>query len=227
MPARLVVMISGKGTNLQAIQRAVDKKFIPAEISLVVSNRREAAGLEFAAQHEIPTLYFPLKPYTDAGKPREDYDAALAEKVAEVKPHLVVLAGWMHILSPAFLDQFPDRVINLHPALPGMFPGRDAISRAFEAYKRGEIKYSGCMVHRVTAEVDAGKVIQKIVVPIRKNDTPEQFEQRVHQAEHYIIGRAIRKTLSELNRQYQNQKKLEAEADLKIDSEADEEIEEE
>lgn len=227
MPARLVVMISGKGTNLQAIWRAIEKKFIPAEISLVVSNRRDAAGLEFAAEHAIPTLYFPLKPYTDAGKTREDYDADLAEKIAEVKPHLIVLVGWMHILSPAFLDQFPDRIINLHPALPGQFPGKDAISSAFEAYKRGEIKYSGCMVHHATDEVDAGKVIQQIVVPIRKNDTLEQFEQRVHQGEHYIIGRAIRKTLNELNRQYRSQKKQEAEADLEIGSEADEEINEE
>src|SRR5687768_10358427 len=103
---RLVVLISGSGTNLQAIIDAIKAKHLKAEIVAVVSNRRAAFGLNRAEQAGIETLYFPLKAYTDAGKSREDYDADLAEKLKAYKPDLIVLAGWMHIVSPVFLDAF-------------------------------------------------------------------------------------------------------------------------
>src|SRR6187551_2441367 len=140
----LVVLISGSGTNLQAIIDAIESKSLNATIALVVSNRKAAYGLVRAEQHGIPTKYFPLKPYTDAGKTREDYDADLAALVAERNPTLVVLAGWMQVFTPIFLNHFADNVINLHPALPGAFAGTHAIERAFEAFQNGEIKESGC-----------------------------------------------------------------------------------
>lgn len=188
MTSRIVVLISGSGSNLQAL---IDAD-LPAQIVLVVSNRRAAYGLERAATAGIPTLYFPLKPYTDAGRPRADYDAALAAQIAAHQPDLIVLAGWMHIFSAAFIDQFPGRIINLHPALPGAFPGMDAITRAFEAYGRGEIAHTGCMIHQVIPELDAGPVVDQVVVPIHPDDTLAALEARLHEAEHALIVRAVR-----------------------------------
>lgn len=196
--ARLVVMISGFGSNLQAILDACAAGQLAAEVVLVVSNRKEAYGLKRAERAGVPTLYFPFKPYRDQGRSREDYDRDLAERIAPYRPDLIVLAGWMHILSPTFLDRFPGRVINLHPALPGQFPGKEAIRRAFEAYRRGEIAYSGCMVHEVTPEVDAGPVLVSEVVPIFPEDTLETFEARMHEVEHRILLEGIRRALERL-----------------------------
>lgn len=188
---RLAVLISGSGTNLQAVLDATQSGRLGAEVGLVVSNHRGAYGLVRAERAGVPTLYFPLKPYRDAGRSRAEYDADLAGRVAAVAPDLVVLAGWMHVLSPAFLDRFPDRVINLHPALPGTFAGTHAIERAYEAARRGEIGRSGCMVHYVVPEVDAGPVIAFREVPIEPADTVEAFEARMHAAEHELIVEAI------------------------------------
>lgn len=197
-PARLVVLISGSGTNLQALIDATMNGRLSAEIVGVVSNRQAAYGLVRAAQASIPTRYLPFKPYRDAGKSRADYDADLATAVAAFHPDLIVLAGWMHILSPAFLDQFPNRVINLHPALPGQFDGTHAIERAFDAFQRGEIDHSGCMVHVVIPAVDAGPVIAQTTVPILPEDTLNAFAARMHAAEHALIVTAVGTTLSSL-----------------------------
>jgi len=194
----LVVLISGSGTNLQAIIDAIESGNLKANIALVVSNRKAAYGLTRAEEHQIPTLYFPLKPYLDAGKSREGYDADLALRVAECQPTLMVLAGWMHIVTPVFLEPFPKRVINLHPALPGTFPGTHAIERAFEAYQRGEISQSGCMIHHVIPEVDAGAVITTATVPFKDGDTLEAYEERMHETEHKLIIEGIRLALEGL-----------------------------
>jgi formyltetrahydrofolate-dependent phosphoribosylglycinamide formyltransferase len=137
-----------------------------------------------------------LKPYQDQGLSRERYDLDLAEKIQPYSPDLIVLAGWMHVLSPGFLEQFPDRVINLHPALPGTFPGTDAIHRTYEAYQRNEVTGGGCMVHYVVPEVDAGAVIAQTDVPINPDDTLDDFEARMHAAEHTLIVDAIRAVLN-------------------------------
>jgi formyltetrahydrofolate-dependent phosphoribosylglycinamide formyltransferase len=197
MTARLVVLISGSGTNLQAILDAIAAKMLAAELVLVVSNRKAAYGLVRAAEAGIPTLYLPLKPYTDAGKSRTDYDLDLAECVRRFSPDLIVLAGWMHVLSAAFLSQFPNQVINLHPALPAAFPGAEAIRRTFEAFQRGNVKHGGCMVHYVVPEVDAGPVIAQISVPIEADDTLEAFEARLHAAEHRLIVEAAQLALAQ------------------------------
>ncbi len=188
---KLIVLISGSGTNLQALIDAIDAGHIKAEIRLVVSNRRNAYGLTRAQEAGIEILYFPLKPYKDSGKSREQYDADLAAKLKTHTPDLIVLAGWMHILSPAFLDEFPRRVINLHPALPGAFPGTDAIERAYEAYQDGEITHSGVMIHYAIPEVDAGDVIIKAEVPVLDSDTLDDFAARMHATEHQLIVKAI------------------------------------
>jgi formyltetrahydrofolate-dependent phosphoribosylglycinamide formyltransferase len=189
--ARLVVMVSGSGTNLQAIINAIAERRLPAEIVLVVSNRKSAYALTRAANAGIPTLYYPFKPYLDNGQTRSEYDRDLAQKVSEAAPDLIVLAGWMHVLSEAFLNRFPDRVLNLHPALPGAFPGTNAIARAYEAYRQGEIEESGCMVHYVVPEVDAGPVIAQKIVRFEESDTLETFEMRMHEAEHQLIVEAL------------------------------------
>jgi formyltetrahydrofolate-dependent phosphoribosylglycinamide formyltransferase len=187
MPKRLIVCISGSGSNLQAILDAVAAGRLPAEIALVVSNRRAAFGLTRAERAGVPTLYFPLKPYVDAGQDRAAYDEALALRLRVQQPDVIVLAGWLHIFTPAFLNYFPGRVINLHPALPGAFPGLHAIERAFDAYRHGQITHSGCMVHYVIPEVDAGEVLVQEVVPIAPDDTIETFEARMHTVEHRLL----------------------------------------
>ncbi len=185
---RIVAMVSGSGTNLQAILDAIQVGALAAEVALVVSNRRAAYALERARRTNVPTLYFPLKPYRD----RTQYDMDLAREISRYDPDLIVLAGWMHILSPAFLEQFPNRVINLHPALPGMFDGVNAIQRAYDAYQRGEIAHSGCMVHFVIPQIDAGEVITQTIVAVEPDDTLKTFEVRMHAAEHHIMVEAIR-----------------------------------
>ena len=192
MTARLAVLISGNGSNLQAIIDAVQQKTLDAEIAVVVSNRKAAYGLTRAEQAGIPTLYAPLKPYTDAGLPRAAYDHELADKLSAYQPDLLVLAGWMHIFTPPFLAQFGGRVINLHPALPGVLPGKDVIELAYQQFQAGHLTQSGCMVHYVVPEVDAGPVIAQTVVPFQAEDTLESFAARIHTAEHQLIVEAIR-----------------------------------
>ena len=191
---RIAVLISGFGSNLQAIMDAVVAGELPGvEIAVVVSNRRAAYGLQRALEAGIPTEYFPLKPYRDAGKSRPQYDADLARLLRDsYAVEWVVQAGWMHLFSMAFLQHYPNRVVNLHPALPGPFPGTHAIERAWEAYQRGEIEHTGVMVHLVPDEgVDDGPVVAQAVVPIRPDDTLETLEARVHQVEHRLLIQAL------------------------------------
>jgi formyltetrahydrofolate-dependent phosphoribosylglycinamide formyltransferase len=197
MPKRLIVCISGSGTNLKAILDAIAEKRLHAEVALVVSNRKAALGLERAERAGVPTLYFPLQPYVSAGRSRAEYDEALAQRLSAYHPDLIVLAGWMHIFTPAFLQHFPGQVVNLHPALPGAFPGLHAIERAYEAYRRGEIEYSGCMIHYVIPEVDAGEVVAQTVVPFVPDDTLESYAARLHAAEHRLMVEALQRLCGE------------------------------
>jgi formyltetrahydrofolate-dependent phosphoribosylglycinamide formyltransferase len=190
---RLAVLISGSGTNLQAILDAAEADDLGgAEVALVVSNRRDAYGIKRAIRHGIPVVYFPLLPYTRAGRPREDYDADLARIVQSFDVDWIVLAGWMHILSNAFIYPYPNRILNLHPALLGAFPGAHAIEDAFEAHRRCEIDRTGVMVHLVPDEaVDAGPVVAQAEVLIRDDDTLDDLEARIHATEHKLLVQAI------------------------------------
>lgn len=196
---KLIVMVSGNGSNLQALIDAIADGHLNAEIALVVSNRKSAYALTRAAQAGIPTLYFPLKPYLKDGHTRADYDAALAEQLRPYQPDLIVLVGWMHVLTEAFLNHFPEKVINLHPALPGTFPGAEAIERTYAAYQQGEIDEGGCMVHYVIPEVDAGPVIAQAIVHLDIADTLADFETRLHAAEHQLIVQAVALALNHLH----------------------------
>ena len=196
MKPQIVVLISGGGTNLQALIDAINVGVLEAEICLVVSNRKAAYGLERAKNAKLETLYAPLKPYRDAGKTREEYDVDLAVSIAKLKPDLIIQAGWMHILSPVFLEKFPRRVINLHPALPGEFDGANAIVRAWEAHKKSNLERTGAMIHWVIPKVDAGEVIISREIEFLENDTLDSFEARLHSVEHQLIvegtGRALK-----------------------------------
>jgi formyltetrahydrofolate-dependent phosphoribosylglycinamide formyltransferase len=123
MSPRIIELISGNGSNLQAIIDAINSKTLEGQIVLVISNKTSAYGLTRATQAGIPTLIFLLKSYKDSGKTRIEYDIELAKKIKEYKPNLIVLAGWMHILSEEFIKYFEDKIINLHPALPNQFDG--------------------------------------------------------------------------------------------------------
>ena len=188
MKSKLAVLISGNGSNLQAIIDAVAAGSLDARIAVVVSNRKAAYGLERARRAHIPDRYFPLKPYRDAQRSRAEYDADLAALVGKYTPDWVVLAGWMHILSEAFLGRFPNRVVNLHPALPGQFPGAHAIDDALAAFARGEVEQTGVMVHLVPdARVDEGPALAEQAVPIRAGDTRETLAERIHAVEHRLL----------------------------------------
>ena len=191
--ARLVVLISGSGTNLQAILDACASGYLEAQVVAVISNRPGAFGLERARQAEVPAIARP-KP---KDQERRNYDAALAELVASYQPDWVILAGWMRVLSNSFLERFPGRVINLHPALPGTFPGTEAIQRAFQAYQQGIIQHTGVMVHFVPDEgVDSGPVLASENVPIKPGDKLGDLEQRIHSVEHRLLVDTLRKLIT-------------------------------
>ena len=190
---RIAILISGHGSNQQAIMDAVAEGRLPGvEVALVVSNRKGAYGIQRAIERGIPVVYFPLAPYSKAGRPRQEYDADLASIVCAFGVTWVVLAGWMHVLSGAFVRHFPSRVVNLHPALPGTFAGTHAIQRAYEAYRQGQITHTGVMVHLVPDEgVDVGPVVVQAEVPIHSEDTVDTLEVRIHATEHKLLVRAL------------------------------------
>lgn len=194
MPARLAILVSGNGSNLQAILDACASGELPAQVVAVISNKPDAFGLERARRARVPAIARPKRKDVD----RRVYDAELADLVASYSPDWVVLAGWMRILSRAFLDRFPSRVVNLHPALPGVFPGTHAIERAFQAYQSGEIENTGVMVHLVPDErVDAGPVLAQEPAPIYPNDSLETLEERIHAIEHRLLVSTLKSLIME------------------------------
>jgi formyltetrahydrofolate-dependent phosphoribosylglycinamide formyltransferase len=188
---KIAVLISGNGSNLQALIDRAASGDLDVTIAVVVSSEATAFGLTRAQRAGIPTEVMNLKTVLAQGGDRAVFDVALADLVAGYEPDLVVLAGWMLVLSEAFIDRFPGRVINLHPALPGAFPGTHAIERAHDAFGRGEIDRTGVMVHRVVPEIDAGPVIAVEHVPMFPGESVEKLEERVHQVEHNLLVAAV------------------------------------
>jgi phosphoribosylglycinamide formyltransferase-1 len=177
---RVVVLLSGRGSNFQAIVAAQ----MPIDIVAVISNRPQAAGLAFAREHGLTTVALDHTTYPD----RAAFDALLADEIERHQPDLVVLAGYMRILSPAFIARFEGRLLNIHPSLLPMFPGLKTHERALEE----GVKIHGCSVHFVTAQLDHGPIVIQAAVPVRGDDTPASLSARVLAQEHRIYPQAIR-----------------------------------
>ncbi len=177
---RIVVLISGRGSNLEAIVRAA----LPIEIAAVISNRPQARGLDFARAAGIRAIALDHTQFPD----RESFDAALAAEIERHQPDLIVLAGYMRILTPAFIARFEGRLLNVHPSLLPSFPGLKTHERALAE----GVKIHGCTVHFVTADLDHGPIVVQAAIPVLANDTPETLATRVLQQEHRIYPLAIR-----------------------------------
>lgn len=188
---RLAVLTSGDESNLQALVDHIESGDLMAEISVVVSNEANVPELHHAAEAGIPTEILSVEEVLGDGGDRAAYNIELAGLVSRYDPDLVVLAGWIPVLGRDFLEHFGDNIINLHPAMPGAFPGGDAIARAHGAFHRNEIKHTGVMVHRVTNEVGAGRVIVSEPVPIFHGESVADLEERVHMVERNLIVAAV------------------------------------
>ncbi len=206
---RIAVLLSNKGTgsNLQAILDAIDAGTIQnGKVIIVVSDAADAQGLDRAKKHKVPTLIFDWKPFLAQGHTREEYDAALGKRLQRYAPDLIILAGWMRILSQSFLDQYPDRVINLHPGLlpdPGHrdieLSTGERISAIRGLHTDAAVQYAidhrfpatGSTVHFVTPVVDDGAVILRGEVRINPNDTVKTLYPRIKTIEHQILPQAI------------------------------------
>src|SRR5512146_3056905 len=181
---RIVALISGRGSNLRSIVDACRTEAWPASIVAVISNRPGGAGLEWAAAQGIATAVVDHRAYAA----RTGFDAALAAAVDAHAPDVVVLAGFMRILGPAFVARYAGRVLNIHPSLLPLFPGLDTHRRAIEA----GCKVAGATVHLVTAELDHGPIVAQAVVPVLPGDDAETLAARVLEREHVLYPRALR-----------------------------------
>lgn len=181
---RIGVLISGNGTNLQAIIDQCEAGEIDAGVVCVISNKVTAFGLERARKHAIPAIHLDHRNYAN----RTEYDAALVDILREHRVDLVVLAGFMRIVTPTLLEAFPNRVMNIHPALLPAFPGLDAQRQALEY----GVKVSGCSVHFVDSGTDTGPIILQAVVPVLEGDTEETLSQRIHVEEHKLYPAAVK-----------------------------------
>lgn len=183
MTHRLAVLISGSGTNLQAIMDAQKAGSLDAEITVVFSNRANAAGLERAAQAGIPTASLDHRDYPD----REQFDQAMIEVLSPYTPDTVVLAGFMRILSAVFVRHYAGRLINIHPSLLPKYRGLNTHARALEA---GDSEH-GCSIHFVTEELDGGPVIAQAPISVQTNDTVDSLSKRVQQREHLLYPQVL------------------------------------
>ncbi len=186
-PLRVAVLASGRGSNLQAIIDAIEAGQAKAKIVAVISNKKDAAALERARKHGLPDLFVDPKPF--AGRPdgREAYDRALLEVLEKNDVDLVLLAGYMKIVTAVLVNAYANRMMNIHPSLLPAFPGLDVQKKAIE----WGCKLSGCTVHFVTEGVDEGPIIIQAAVPILDNDTPETLAARILVQEHKIYPCAV------------------------------------
>jgi phosphoribosylglycinamide formyltransferase-1 len=185
---KLGILLSGRGSNFEAIADNVAAGKINAEIAAVISNRADAPGLERARQRGLPALCLPSK-----GLEREAYDRQVVAALKERQVDLVCLAGFMRLLSPYFIREFPNRILNIHPALLPAFPGLEAQHQAWEY----GAKISGCSVHFVDEHLDHGPIIVQTPVPVMNDDTPETLAARILKEEHRIYSEAINLVLND------------------------------
>ncbi len=181
---KLGILISGSGTNLQAIIDNINSGYIPAEISVVISNNPDAYGLKRAEKYNIPTKIINHKNFSS----REEFEQELIKVLDDYNVDYVILAGFMRVLTKFFISHFRNRILNIHPALLPSFPGVNAQKQAFDY----GVKFSGCTVHFVTEEVDVGPIIIQAVVPVLQEDTAEKLQKRILEKEHIIFPLAIK-----------------------------------
>ena len=181
---RIVILISGRGSNMEAILRVASAEKWPAQVVAVISNQAKAAGLATASQAGIPARVVEHVAYPD----RTQFDQALATVIDEYSPDLVVLAGFLRILTPTFVARYQGRLLNIHPSLLPSFPGLDTHRRALDA----GVKFHGATVHFVTPELDHGPIIEQAAVPVLDSDTEDTLAARVLEQEHVIYPRAVR-----------------------------------
>ncbi len=186
-PLRVAVLASGRGSNLQAIIDAVESRVLQAEIVAVISNRKEAVALERARKHNVPDLFVDPKPFAGRPDSREAYDRALLALLEQRHVELVLLAGYMRIVTAVLVNAYSNRMMNIHPSLLPSFPGLDVQKKAIE----WGCKLAGCTVHFVTEGVDEGPIILQAAVPILDSDTPEKLAARILDQEHKIFPRAV------------------------------------
>ncbi|MFO8192262.1 MAG: phosphoribosylglycinamide formyltransferase [Bacillota bacterium] len=179
----IAVLVSGEGTNLEAILEAVDEKEITGKVVMVISDQAKAHALERAKNHGVKAQFVDPRFYES----RKEYDRALVKLLKNEAVDLVVLAGFMRLLSPLFIDAFPLRIMNIHPSLLPSFKGLDGIGQAC----RYGVKVTGCTVHFVEEGLDSGPIILQEAVPVIQRDTVETLHQRIHAAEHRIYATAI------------------------------------
>ncbi|QAZ40621.1 phosphoribosylglycinamide formyltransferase [Methylibium sp. Pch-M] len=181
---RIVILISGRGSNMEAIVEACAAQSWPARIAAVISNRGDAAGLDYAAARGIATAVVEHRTYAD----REGFDAALAQAIDAHAPDVVVLAGFMRILTAGFVQRYAGRLLNIHPSLLPAFTGLHTHRRAIEA----GCKLAGATVHYVTAELDHGPIVAQAAVPVLPDDTEQTLAARVLASEHRLYPMAVR-----------------------------------
>lgn len=184
---RLGILISGRGSNFEAIADSIAAGRVDAEIAVVIANRAEAAGLESARRRGLNAVCLPSK-----GLDREVYDRTLAAELEKNAVDLVCLAGFMRLLSAGFIRRFPNRILNIHPSLLPAFPGLDA---QHQALTHG-VKITGCTVHFVDEDLDAGPIVIQAAVPVRDDDSPATLSTRILEQEHRIYSEAIRIVLA-------------------------------
>lgn len=191
MNRKLGVLISGRGSNLQAIIDAIAGKRLNAELSVVISNVPDAPGLQRAAKAGVPTV---VLDHRDKSRfpTRDDYDKELARVLKERQVRLVCLAGFMRLLTQTFLNEFPNAVVNIHPSLLPAFPGTNA---QYQALEHG-VKWSGATVHLVTAELDGGPIVLQETVPVKDSDDLETLAARILEREHHLYPLAIQVLLN-------------------------------
>ena len=187
-PPLLGILISGRGSNLLAIIEAIRDGRLAASIAVVISNKADAPGLEHARKAGIETLVLDHREHAT----RESFDRALVEALRARQVRLVCLAGFMRLLGPAFVDAFPNAILNVHPSLLPAFPGTDAQRQALEY----GVTIAGCTVHIVTTELDAGPIVMQAAVPVLSDDTPEALSARILVEEHRIYPEAIGRVLA-------------------------------
>jgi len=184
---KLGVLASGRGSNLQAIIDAVESKALPANIAVVLSNKKDAQALERARRHGIPDLFLDPKPFAGQPDGREAYDRTVLEILRQHAVELVLLAGYMRIVTSTLLQAYPNRIMNIHPSLLPAFPGLEVQKKALE----WGVKVAGCTVHFVTEGVDEGPIIIQAVVPVLEGDSAETLSARILAQEHRIYPKAI------------------------------------